>query len=596
MTIHTIPLSSILLCDSNPRTGMDPSGIESLAASILADGLLQNLVVAPIQGDKTRYWLVSGERRYRALLWLQERGQIPADYAVPAEIRSDLSDADILRIATVENVQRENLSPLDEAAAFARLLGQGAALEEVSAQTGLSRTTIKRRLALDALCDEVKQALASGAITLAAAEAFTLGTHEAQRDILQRLAAGWHYDADELRDMLLDQRPCVAFARFPLEQYQGTFTTDLFADDATTYFDDVEQFFSLQRQAVAALAEQLAETADWVEVSEDYHIPRWQYRPREDGEAAGVIINLSPSGEVEVLEGLVKRTLNHGTAKATADNPIAPKPKPAYSTPMCRYVAHHKSMAVQRLLLENPRVAKEVAVLGMLRASDAYRCPISLDAHDSLKAFACEEEPPVSYQAVENLARRFSDTLGLQDPQNRSAWALLLGGLKRPLALYDAIKALSDEDLDRLHLLLPILCFGQGDCDRLDTSDTLFNRIGLDLGVDMRVYWRPDTDFLSRRTRDQLLEILAESDLSSKVTDARSMKKAELVKALDRQFARVRALEHPDESDQKARDWLPGAMLFPAVSPTAQAEDTAAEEDDDDPYEDFDDSDEDLAA
>jgi ParB family chromosome partitioning protein len=112
----------------------------------------------------------------------------------------------------------------------------------------------------------------------------------------------------------------------------------------------------------------------------------------------------------------------------------------------------------------------------------------------------------------------------------------------------------------------------------------------------MRAYWRPDTDFLSRRTRDQLLEIVAESGLSSKVPDARSMKKAELVKALDRQFARVRALEHPDESDQKARDWLPGAMLFPAVSPMAQAEDTAADEDDEEPYEDFDDSDEDLAA
>jgi hypothetical protein len=58
----------------------------------------------------------------------------------------------------------------------------------------------------------------------------------------------------------------------------------------------VEQFFALQRQAVAALAEQHAETADWVEVSEDYHIPRWQYRQTEDGEASGVIINLSPSG------------------------------------------------------------------------------------------------------------------------------------------------------------------------------------------------------------------------------------------------------------------------------------------------------------
>ena len=54
MTIHTIPLSSIRLADGNPRTAMDPAGIESLAASILADGLLQNLVVVPLKGRKPR--------------------------------------------------------------------------------------------------------------------------------------------------------------------------------------------------------------------------------------------------------------------------------------------------------------------------------------------------------------------------------------------------------------------------------------------------------------------------------------------------------------------------------------------------------------
>jgi hypothetical protein len=50
------------------------------------------------------------------------------------------------------------------------------------------------------------------------------------------LADGYHYDADDIRDMLLEQRPSVALARFPLEQYQGTCTTDLFGEDDTTYF------------------------------------------------------------------------------------------------------------------------------------------------------------------------------------------------------------------------------------------------------------------------------------------------------------------------------------------------------------------------
>jgi hypothetical protein len=121
--------------------------------------------------------------------------------------------------------------------------------------------------------------------------------------------------------MLLEQRPSVALARFPLEQYQGTCTTDLFGEDDTTYFDDVEQFFTLQRQAVAAVAEDYAQKAEWVEVTEHYSIPRWHYRQAEDGATGGVVINLSPSGKVEVLEGLDRHAVTASTASATADTP-----------------------------------------------------------------------------------------------------------------------------------------------------------------------------------------------------------------------------------------------------------------------------------
>jgi ParB family transcriptional regulator, chromosome partitioning protein len=115
MTIQSIPLSSILPPDGNPRTGIDQAGIESLAASILADGMLQNLVAVHLEGGEPRYRLISGERRYQALQWLLERGQIAADHAVPTDVRTGLTDEDTLRLAMVENLQRENLPPLDEA-------------------------------------------------------------------------------------------------------------------------------------------------------------------------------------------------------------------------------------------------------------------------------------------------------------------------------------------------------------------------------------------------------------------------------------------------------------------------------------------------
>jgi ParB family chromosome partitioning protein len=87
---------------------------------------------------------------------------------------------------------------------------------------------------------------------------------------------------------------------------------------------------------MAQLVKRHEASAAWVEVTEDYRIPDWQYREAEEGEQGGVLINLSPTGRVDIREGLVKREIDRHTAEETADNPIAPrKPKPAYSSVGC---------------------------------------------------------------------------------------------------------------------------------------------------------------------------------------------------------------------------------------------------------------------
>jgi ParB/RepB/Spo0J family partition protein len=124
MSIQSIPLNQLQPPARNPRQLFDDASIEGLAESIRQDGMLQNLVVTKSRG-KT-YRIISGERRYRALKLLQERGEIESDCAVAADIRVRLGKDDALRLATVENVQRENLPPLDEADAFAALIRKGA--------------------------------------------------------------------------------------------------------------------------------------------------------------------------------------------------------------------------------------------------------------------------------------------------------------------------------------------------------------------------------------------------------------------------------------------------------------------------------------
>ena len=102
-------------------------------------------------------------------------------------------------------------------------------------------------------------------------------------------------------------------------------------------------------------------------MTEGYRIPDWQYREAEEGEQGGVLINLSPTGRVDIREGLVRRDIDRHTAEETADNPVAPrKAKPAYSSALCAYIAHHKTAAVQEMLLACPRKAKEVAVVARL--------------------------------------------------------------------------------------------------------------------------------------------------------------------------------------------------------------------------------------
>jgi len=576
MSLQTVSLSSLQPGRGNPRTAMDRSGLEGLAASIRNDGLLQNLVVSPVKGKGEQYRIVSGERRYRALKLLEQRGELDADFAVPVEIRTSLSRDDSLRIATVENLQRQNLTPLEEAAALTKLVHKGATLDDVAARTGLSQTTIKRRLALNGLCEAARAALAEGSISLSQAEAMTLGSDEVQRNVLEEIESGREFTGDDIKAALLDDRPTVALAIFPLERYTGTITTDLFAEDETSYFDDGEQFLALQKEAVTQLVKHHEASAAWVEVTENYRIPDWQYRDAEESEQGGVLINLSPTGRVDISEGLVKRDIDRHTAEETVDNPIAPrKAKAAYSAGLSVYIAHHKTAAVQELLLANPRKAKEVAVVDRL---------LQLRPHEAIKGLTKEAEPQRAYAVLESQARLFAGWLGFEIEADESVWTQFPPRPVDDLALYEAVRGLSDHELEQLETLLAALVFGQIGCQRLDAQDSLFNRVARDLGVDMRNHWSPDRSFFERRTRDQLAAIAVDCGYADGVGRVASYKKADLVNGLIRHFESARSAATLTTAQEKAREWLPDAMRFPAVHPDAVVE--AEQEPDEAPWED----------
>ena len=154
--VHTLPVESLHPNRFQPRTQFDESAIEDLVASIRAQGIIQPLVVAP-EGEG--YAIVAGERRWRAA---RKAGL----EAVPVVVRQVADDREMLELALVENLQRSDLNPIEEAEAYAALQEKfGLSQEEVAGRVGKARTTVTNSLRLLRLPDEVLDLLREGRLT-----------------------------------------------------------------------------------------------------------------------------------------------------------------------------------------------------------------------------------------------------------------------------------------------------------------------------------------------------------------------------------------------------------------------------------------------
>jgi ParB family transcriptional regulator, chromosome partitioning protein len=154
--VRTLPVASLRPNRFQPRTHFDESAIEDLAASIRAQGIIQPLVVTP-EGEG--YAIVAGERRWRAA---RKAGLD----AVPVVIRQVADDRELLELALVENLQRSDLNPIEEAEAYAALQEKfGLSQEEVANRVGKARTTVTNALRLLRLPDEVLDLLREGRLT-----------------------------------------------------------------------------------------------------------------------------------------------------------------------------------------------------------------------------------------------------------------------------------------------------------------------------------------------------------------------------------------------------------------------------------------------
>jgi ParB family transcriptional regulator, chromosome partitioning protein len=161
---RVVPIEAIRPSAFQPRRRFTETELEALAQSIREKGILQPLLVRPVNDATTPYELVAGERRWRA-------AQRVGLHEVPVTVR-EVADTDALEIALVENLQREDLSPLDEAEAYSRLGREfGRSQASVAEAVGKSRSHVANMVRLLALPEPVRRLLEEGALTAGHARA-----------------------------------------------------------------------------------------------------------------------------------------------------------------------------------------------------------------------------------------------------------------------------------------------------------------------------------------------------------------------------------------------------------------------------------------
>jgi ParB family chromosome partitioning protein len=174
-----VPVTSIKPSEHQPRQNFNPVDLEELAASIKEHGVLQPLLV--VERSDGGYELVAGERRWRA-------SQMAGLATVPALIKK-FENQKRMEVALIENIQRENLSPIEEAFAYQRLMEEfSLTQQQVSEKVGKSRSAIANFIRLLSLPEEIKTALAEKRISMGQARALlSLETPAQQLDMLSSM-------------------------------------------------------------------------------------------------------------------------------------------------------------------------------------------------------------------------------------------------------------------------------------------------------------------------------------------------------------------------------------------------------------------------
>ena len=198
-----------------PRLQLRQESLAELAESIREQGVLQPLIVraiSAVDGDATTYEIVAGERRWRA-------AQLAGLTTVPVIVR-ELTDQEALAVALIENLQREDLNPIDQAQSMSRLVAEfGMTHEQIAKALGRSRASVSNFLRLLELADEVKTAMVDGKLDMGHARALLSLDAERQAKLTRKIVRlGWSTrKVEQTVKILLEARASGSKPKFAID-------------------------------------------------------------------------------------------------------------------------------------------------------------------------------------------------------------------------------------------------------------------------------------------------------------------------------------------------------------------------------------------
>jgi ParB/RepB/Spo0J family partition protein len=578
----------------NPRKNFDAEELAGLKSNIAGEGILQNLLVRRTV-DPEVFEIVAGERRWRAVGMLVQEGVWGAEKErIPAVIRS-LTDAQVLALAVIENVQRRDIDPVEEGRAFVQLREFAPAewtTAAIAAAIGKTQRHVQKRIQLvERLAEPVASALSKGEINLEQAKALALGEQKMQREVLRAIKQGhsWQSRPEQIRQTMVEQLIPVSRAAFDLSQYTGEFIevdeNDENDRSAGRYFADAAEFKRLQDAAIEAKAAALREKWPWVDILGEDDNPHAYERVGKKHPKAGAVIFFDYNDRLSVAESVLRHVDAADERKgARSDRSTKPKKKTKpedlrwLTQAQVQRVKQAKTLALRRALSDNPKAGLAVAILAMVGSRD-IDVDIPGEWQSRARYLALEAPKPEMLERERRLAKLIAALPGKQDRR------YVANGKNPDLnedALAGAFEALMELEVDELLGILAVAAAPRVGAwmDDKAGDDPFALALAKATGAYERLdgLWRPAPEYFQAYRRDTLQALAIANGLGDGFSKLKKSEQVALLAQQDfwtwRHFAELQFLD--DKAMQMA---MAGpALMVPRLAPPAAAADALAEE------------------